>query len=48
VDVKKKKRKRKGKKKKYSKKCMCVFECVYGCFFVVIIKLKRIKKNLIF
>ena len=48
VDVKKKKRKRQGKKKKYSKKCMCVFECFYGCVFVVIIKLKRILKNLIF
>jgi len=48
VDVKKKKRKRKGKKKKYSKKLMCVFECFYGYFFVVIIKLERIKKNLIF
>jgi hypothetical protein len=27
---------------------MCVFECFYGYFFVVIIKLERIKKNLIF
>jgi hypothetical protein len=48
VDVTKKKEEKKRKEKKYSDNVCVYLYLFYGCFFLFMIELQRIKKNLIF